>query len=310
MQIAARSTVGLKVTGAGERQSRFGGRSKVRGATDHPGKIRGDGIENFGRGVSPGYSLAIGWKRGNVLRPVHRQLSLLNLIELRRKFWKLFPILRELLLPLFPRFAASPSKPGLKVFVYSGGNQELGVGRPAIRLLHQLDLLFAERLPVRRTGILTMRRTIADMTIDDDDRWSAGRAGGIPERVLDAIEIVGIPDAKHVPSVRQEPPGDVFGERDIGFAFDGDVIVVVDPAEVIELQVSRDRGCLARDSFHHAAIAAERVNSIAEQFKTWLVVPRGEPLLGNSHAHTRGNALSQRTGGCFHARGPAVFRSE
>src|SRR5262249_171384 len=98
-----------------------------------------------------------------------------------------------------------------------------------------------------------------------------------------------------------------FGERDIGFAFYGDVIVVVDPAEVIELQVSRDRGCLARDSFHHAAIAAERVNSIAEQFKTWLVVPRGEPLFGNSHAHTRGHALSQRTGGCFHAPGPPVF---
>src|SRR6202040_1946388 len=135
VQIAARSTVGLKITRAGERQSRFGVRSKVRGATDHPGKIRRNGIEDFGRGVASGYSLAIGWKNRNVLRPVHRQLAFLNLIELRGKFGKLFPVLGELFLPLFARFAAPASNPGLEVLVHSRGNQELGVGRPAVRLL-------------------------------------------------------------------------------------------------------------------------------------------------------------------------------
>src|SRR5258707_12464242 len=75
-QIAARSTVGLKITRARERQSRFGGRSKVRGPTDHPGKIRRDGIEDFGRGDASGYSLPISWKNANVLRPVNRQLTI------------------------------------------------------------------------------------------------------------------------------------------------------------------------------------------------------------------------------------------
>src|SRR6267154_2057097 len=308
VQIAARPTVGLKITRARERQSRLGGRSKVRGATDQPGKIRRDGIEDFGRGVASGYSLAIGWKNGNVLRPVQRQLAFLNLIKLRGKFGKLFPVLGELFLPLFARFAAPVSNPGLEVLVYPAGNQELGVGWPAVRLLHQLNLLFAERLAVRRTGVLTMRRTIADMTINDYDRWSARGARGIPERVLNAIQIVGIPDPNDVPSIRQKSPGDVFAERDIGFAFDRDVIVVIDPVQIIELQVPGKRGCLARGSFHHAAIAAEGVNAIAEQFKIWLVVTRGEPLFGNGHAHTRGNALSQRARRCFHARGPAVLR--
>src|SRR4029077_19758752 len=251
VQIAARSSVGLKITRAWERQSRLGGRSKVRGATDHPGKIRRDGIEDFGRGVASGYSLAISWKNGNVLRPVLRQLAFLNLIELRGKFRKLFPVLGKLFLPLFARFAAPPSNPGLKVLVYLAGNQELGVGRPTVRLLHKLNLLFAQRLAVRRTRVLTMRRTIADMTINNYDRWSARRARGISERVLNAIQIIGIPDTNDVPSIRQKSPGDVFGERDIGFAFDSDVIVVIDPAQIIELQVPGNRGCLTRDSFHH-----------------------------------------------------------
>src|SRR6266481_7003643 len=76
MEIAAGSTVGLKIARARECQSRLGGRSKVRGATDHLGKIRRNGIEDFGRGVASGYSLAIRWKNGNVLRPVPRQLAL------------------------------------------------------------------------------------------------------------------------------------------------------------------------------------------------------------------------------------------
>src|SRR5258708_178021 len=305
MQVAAGSTVGLKITRARKSQSRLGGRSEVCRTPDDPGKIRRDGIEDFGRGVASGDSLAISWKNGNVLRPVPRQFAFLNLIELLGKLRKLLPVLCELLLPLFARFAAPPSNPGLEVLVYPGGTQDVGVGRPTVGLLHQFDLVFAERLAVRGNGILTMRRTIADVTIDDYDRWSARRPCGIPERVLDAIQIVGIPDTNDVPSIRQKPPGDVLGERDIGLAFDGDVIVVVDPAEVIEFQVPGNGGCLARDSFHHAAIAAECVNAVSEQFKIWLVVTRGEPLFRNGHAHTRGHTLSQRTGRCFHARWPA-----
>src|SRR5258707_3429554 len=210
VQIAARPTVGLKITCARERQSRLGGRRKVRGATDHPGKIRRDGIEDFGRGVASGYSLAVSRKNGNVLRPVDRQLAFLNLIELRGKFGKLFPVLGELFLPLFAGFAAPPSNPGLEVLVYPAGNQDLGVGRPAVRLLHQLNLLFAERLAVRRTRVLTMGRTITDMTINDYNRRSARRARGIPHRVLIAFQIVGITDTNALPSIRQKSSGDVL----------------------------------------------------------------------------------------------------
>src|SRR5260370_8342049 len=99
----------------------------------------------------------------------------------------------------------------------------------------------------------------------------------------------------------------IFGKGDVGLAFDGDVIVVMDPAEVIELEVPRDRGRLARDSFHHATVAAERVNAVPEQLKPRPVVSRREPFFGNGHAYARRHALSQRTSGGLYARCPAVL---
>src|SRR6202007_2080350 len=146
------------------------------------------------------------------LRPVCRQLSLLKLIELRSKFGELFPVLRKLFFPRLARFATSPPNSGLEVLIHSVGHEKLGVSRPAIRLLYELDLIFAERVAVRSACILTMRRTIADMTIDDYYRWSARRGRGIPQCVLDAIQIVGIPYAKDVPSVRQKASGHILGE--------------------------------------------------------------------------------------------------
>src|SRR5258708_28320481 len=119
-----------------------------------------------------------------------------------------------------------------------------------------------------------MWRTIADMAIYDYDGRSACRTRGITQRFLDAIEIVGIPYTNDIPSVGEKPAGDIFGERDIGFTFDGDAIVVVNPAKVIELQVPRNRGGLARDAFHHAAVAARRLDPILEPLKIRPVASR------------------------------------
>src|SRR5258708_12871454 len=128
-----------------------------------------------------------------------------------------------------------------------------------------------------------MWRTIADMAIYDYDGRSACRTRGITQRFLDAIEIVGIPYTNDIPSVGEKPAGDIFGERDIGFTFDGDVIVVVNPAKVIELQVPCNRGGLARDSFHHAAVAAERENPILDQLKIRTFESPPDPFFSLAH---------------------------
>src|SRR5215831_1826905 len=307
VQIAACEAVRLKVAGSGERQARFCRRSEVRGPSDHPRNIRCDSIEDFGGRVAPGYSLAVGGKDRNIFRPVYRKLSLLNLIQLRREFGEFCPVLRELFLPLLACFTAPASQSSLEVLIHCGRNEKLGVSRPAIRLLYKFDLFFAQRLAVCGARILAVRRAIADMTLYDYDGRSACRPHGIPKGVFDSIEIVGIPDTDDVPSVGKEPRSDIFSERDIRLAFDGDAIVIVDPAEVIELEVPGERGGLAGDAFHHATVAAEGINPIPEQFKAWFVVSCCEPFLCDGHSHACGHALSQRPGGCLDARSPPIL---
>ena len=86
------------------------------------------------------------------------------------------------------------------------------------------------------------------------------------------------------------------------------MVVVVDPAEVRELQVAGERGGLGRDPLHHVAVAAEGVDVEVEQvLEAGLVEVRGHPAAGHGHADAVGHALAERAGGRLDARGPAVL---
>ena len=61
------------------------------------------------------------------------------------------------------------------------------------------------------------------------------------------------------------------------------------------------RGRFGGDAFHHAAVAADGVNIVVEDFEPGLVVTAGEPFLGDGHADARGDSLSERAGGGFNA---------
>ena len=88
------------------------------------------------------------------------------------------------------------------------------------------------------------------------------------ERALEHLQVVGVADARDVPAVADEARGHVLAERQRRVALDGDVVVVVDPAEVGELQVAGQRRGLAGDAFHHAAVAAQGVDVVVEQLET------------------------------------------
>jgi hypothetical protein len=59
------------------------------------------------------------------------------------------------------------------------------------------------------------------------------------------------------------------------------VIVVVDPAQIVEGEMAGERGRLRTDAFHQAAIAADGIDVIVEEIETWLVVTAGEPFAGS-----------------------------
>src|SRR5215471_7937668 len=115
------------------------------------------------------------------------------------------------------------------------------------------------------------------------------------ESVLDSLEIVSIANTQDVPAVSQESCFDILGKGDARVPLDRDVIVVVNPAKVIETEVSGERGRFRCNSFHQAAVAADCVYIIVEDVEAGTVITIREPFLGNRHSDTRGNTLPERT---------------
>jgi len=53
------------------------------------------------------------------------------------------------------------------------------------------------------------------------------------------------------------------------------------------------------NSFHHAAISADRVDVVVEDLEIRPVVAGGQPLLGDRHADTCRDSLAERAGRCL-----------
>ena len=93
----------------------------------------------------------------------------------------------------------------------------------------------------------------------------------------------------------------------MGWWVDGDVVVVVDPAEVLETEVARQRCGLGFDPLHQVAVATDRVCLVVEGVKIRPIATAGEPALRDGHADAGGDALSERPGGGLDARDQVVL---
>ena len=111
------------------------------------------------------------------------------------------------------------------------------------------------------------------VTLDDirHFRQLGSKAPGHPEyHLTSGVEATtgplgqGIADPQHIPMVGEEARGDIFGKGDAGIAVDGDVIVVVDPAQIIQGEMAGERSGLRADAFHQAAVAANGIDVIIE----------------------------------------------
>src|SRR6516164_1292975 len=152
-----------------------------------------------------------------------------------------------------------------------------------------------------------MGRAISDVAVEHDKGRPAGRLLEYAERAFNAIDIIGVSDAQYIPTVGEEPRSDIFREGNAGVALNGDVVVVPDPAETIEPEVSRKRCGLRCHAFHHAAVAADRVDVVVKDVVSRLVIAGGQPLLRDCHTYTRGHTLSQRTRRRLDTRDPVIF---
>ena len=127
------------------------------------------------------------------------------------------------------------------------------------------------------------------------------------QRVPDGGEVVGVVHVLHVPPIGGEARGHVLVEREIGAAFDGDVVAVVYPGEVAELEMARGGGRLRADPLHHVAVTRQHIDVVVEQLIARLVVAVGEVALRHRDAHGIAAALAERACGGLHAARHAVF---
>jgi hypothetical protein len=188
------------------------------------------------------------------------------------------------------------------------GDQEVRVLRPAVGPLGQPHLFLAQRLAVRGGGVGLVRRAIADDAPDADQRRPIRSRLEPLDRAGHRRAVVGVFDAERTPAVALEAFGHVLGERDVGVAFDRDGVVVVDPAEVGELEMAGDRGRLARHTLHHVAVRADGVDVVVEKLELRRVEPGRQPALGDRHADRVAAALAEWTGGDLDPGRMAVFR--
>src|SRR5438876_1092432 len=116
-----------------------------------------------------------------------------------------------------------------------------------------------------------MWSAIADMAIDDDERRSI--CGGL-ERLKSScqhLQIIRVANARNVPTIGDEACCHIICKGQGSISFDGDMVVVIDPAKVRELQVTGQGGCFVADTFHHAAITANGVDIVVEHLKVGAV---------------------------------------
>ena len=91
---------------------------------------------------------------------------------------------------------------------------------------------------MRGSSVLSMRRPVTDVAVQNNERWPITRLVKDVYGVLDALDVVGVAYTQNVPSISQKSRLDVLCKRDARFSLDGDVVVVVDPAKVVEAQVT------------------------------------------------------------------------
>ncbi len=265
------------------------------------------GVEHLAVGVPAGHPLGVGREARDVGVPALGQGAPLHVVELLGLLGVLLRVPGEQLLPLPAQRTAALGHPGPDVLDHLGRHPEGLVLRPAVEPLGRLHLVDAEGLAVRRVRALLVGRPVADHAVHHDQGRAPGLGPESLERRAQRVQVVGVGDVLHSPAVAGEPGRHVLGEGQAGGALDGDPVVVVDPAQVAQLQVPGQRGRLGADALHQAAVPGDRVHVVVEQLEARPVEGGRLPDPGDGHAHAGGDPGAQRAGGALHPGGPAVL---
>ena len=172
----------------------------------------------------------------------------------------------------------------------------------------RLDLLGAERFAVGGGLSFLRRRAETDPGLADDQGRTPVGTDRLGKPGVALGKVVGIGDPEHPPAVGGETGADILAEGEIGVAFNGDAVVVVEDHQFVERQRAGQRGGLGGAPLHHAAVAADHMDLVGDQ--TGFVQPGagGEIPVGDRHADRRGESAAERPGGHIHSGGMSELR--
>jgi hypothetical protein len=296
----------LEVDRAVEVEPHRGRVGEVGGAGDHPRDPLGDRVLDLVRGLAGRQPLLfVRLERGDRLVPAFRQPAALHRLDLGRKLGLLALEGAQLPLPLGSQLGTAPADLLGEALADAVRDEELSVLGPAVGALGQPHLLLPQRFAMGGLGVLLVRRAPADVAVDDDQGRPADLGLEGVEGAGEQSGVVGVPDPEHVPAVALEATEHVVAVGEAGVAVDRDVVVVVEPAEVVELEVAGEGGGLVGDALHQAAVAGERVDVEVEELGAE-ALPL--PLGGKRHPDRGGDALAERARGRLDPGGPAVLR--
>src|SRR5579859_2754617 len=113
--------------------------------------------------------------------------------------------------PILPSRGATFANAGRKMVVHTLRDIELCIFGKSIGLLAQPDFVLSEGLSMRGCSILLMWRAVSDVTVEDNKCGATFRFSKDVERMFDPVDVIGIADSQHIPSIRNEPCLNIFG---------------------------------------------------------------------------------------------------
>jgi len=188
------------------------------------------------------------------------------------------------------------------------GDEKLRIFRPAIVLLCEFDFGFAERLAVGFVGILLVRRAVADVAVNHNERRFVAVCEEVFVSARQLQQIIGISNARHVPAIADETGHGVVAVRPACRTVQGHAIVVVNPAKISKLKMTGQRGRFSRYAFHQVPIATERIDVKVEKIETGPIEVPGQELCCDGHSYAVADTLSKRPRSGFYAGGQVRLR--
>ena len=115
---------------------------------------------------------------------------------------------------------------------------------------------------------------------------------GFADGPVDGVHVLTVGHVEHLPAVSLEALPAVFGEGDIGGAFNGDVVVVVEVDQLAQLHVAGQRGGFGCHAFHQVAVGDDGIRIMIDDVVAGAVENGRQMGLGDSHADAVGESLA------------------